>query len=724
VTALDRSLYGALAGTPMFMARECLTGGGARAASDQFAFCVALYQALWGRHPFGLSGKVAVHTVLRGDTPTRPRRGRIPARVWRLVAQGLSHDPDGRHASMTVLLDALEDDPAARWRRRGLVGVAVVGSAVAIAWSRREPQCVDLDGPVRAAWNDGSRAAVGDAFSATKQPWAETTAKQVAVSLDAWGAAWAAEAGEACADTRIRGTQSEQLLDRRTACLDLQRRKFAALVDVLATADVATAERATDAVAALPDPVACSDPAALARGVPRPTEPAAVDRLQQAEQEVARGFALYETGSFRDARRAAEAALGHAEAAGYTPAEAEAARLLGDALDELGDREGSVAPLRRSIAAAMAGRDDAAVARAWLSLGHVELARGDLQSAADCEQLASGAAAALATPEPFRVDLLRLRGKIALARGEIDAGRKALDEALAALRASEDDRSRLAAHELTIGNTLFTGGDYEASRAHLAEARDLFTEQLGAEHPYTLRARGNLANVLTTLRDLDAALAEHEAVLAVRERVLGPDHIEVGSSLTGLANIHYYRDEPEKALALAQRAMALFEAALGPDAEETRIVSENTAAMLAGLGRYEEALALSERILATIERAKGGDHPDLVGPLTQIANTLRDLGRTEDSLPPLLRAIAIVERKLGKGHPHLVQLLGDRAGMAARSGDGGSARADLERAIGIGERVFGPDSVRLAEPLRALADLVEPERAAELGARADRIDPP
>src|SRR5262249_39637556 len=43
---------GALIGTPFYMAPEQHEGGAADARADQFAFCVALHEALYGRRPF------------------------------------------------------------------------------------------------------------------------------------------------------------------------------------------------------------------------------------------------------------------------------------------------------------------------------------------------------------------------------------------------------------------------------------------------------------------------------------------------------------------------------------------------------------------------------------------------------------------------------------------------------------------------------------------------
>ena len=53
VSALNNTLTktGTLLGTPRYMAPEQFLGGGTDARADQFSFCVALYEALYRRHP-------------------------------------------------------------------------------------------------------------------------------------------------------------------------------------------------------------------------------------------------------------------------------------------------------------------------------------------------------------------------------------------------------------------------------------------------------------------------------------------------------------------------------------------------------------------------------------------------------------------------------------------------------------------------------------------------
>jgi serine/threonine protein kinase len=125
---------GALMGTPLYMAPEQHRGERSDARADQFAFCVVLYEALYGQRPFvAADDEAPAAAVLAGALRPPPRGARVPARLRRAVERGLATAPESRHPSMAALLGELERARGAgRWRVAALGAAALALAAVAV----------------------------------------------------------------------------------------------------------------------------------------------------------------------------------------------------------------------------------------------------------------------------------------------------------------------------------------------------------------------------------------------------------------------------------------------------------------------------------------------------------------------------------------------------------------------------------------------------------------
>ena len=117
-------------GTPAYMAPEQHTGEGVDARADQFAFCVALYEALFGTLPFtGETRRDYVRAIARGEIAAPPAERKVPVWLWETIRKGLSADPSQRYPSMRALLADLGSDPRRQWwHGRRERAVAFVGA--------------------------------------------------------------------------------------------------------------------------------------------------------------------------------------------------------------------------------------------------------------------------------------------------------------------------------------------------------------------------------------------------------------------------------------------------------------------------------------------------------------------------------------------------------------------------------------------------------------------
>ena len=108
---------GAVMGTPRYMAPEQHLGESVDARADQFAFCVALYEALYGGVPFAGATLAALgERVLAGDVRPVPVASPVPIAVRDAVLRGLSRDRAARFAAMPELPRCARREPRAARR--------------------------------------------------------------------------------------------------------------------------------------------------------------------------------------------------------------------------------------------------------------------------------------------------------------------------------------------------------------------------------------------------------------------------------------------------------------------------------------------------------------------------------------------------------------------------------------------------------------------------------
>lgn len=240
-------------GTLPYMAPEQHLGRELDGRADQYAFCVALYEALYGARPFdGSSAQTILARKIRNQVSVLPPTSDVPAWIHRIVTRGLSPRVGDRFASMGALIEALERG-LTRGRRAATVSrwTALPGATAALACGLAfMPAASGADCAPAAAladtWNASSRGQIRRALLATEVPFAGDTSDRVTARLDTWAAAWTHAQQRVCDQP-----QTAQVVARRD-CLATQSHALRGIVDALRGADAGVVSRAMLAATGLP----------------------------------------------------------------------------------------------------------------------------------------------------------------------------------------------------------------------------------------------------------------------------------------------------------------------------------------------------------------------------------------------------------------------------------------------------------------------------------------
>lgn len=625
---------GAAPGTPAYMAPEQRRGMAADARSDQFSFCVALHEALYGERP---------------SARETPAGTQVPGWLRDVVLRGLKANPEERYPAMDDLLRELERDPAAV-RRRWLAAAAIVILAgglfggLGYSQARRAQLCGGSEEELAGVWDAGRKREIHTAFLATGLPFAEAVWRSAERELDRYTGDWVAGRRRACEATRVRGEQSEELLDRETSCLDQRLREAGALAGLLAHPDARMVEKAADIVRQLPDLSACTRSGLLLERAPLPRDPALRARIAAAQAGLAQAKALQKAGKYRQALARAEPLAGAAKALPFRPLQAETAFLLGKLHLALGDYPRSEQDLYEAAWGAEEGRDDLLKTEAWRELVfNVGIRQARYGEAWKLARQAEAALARAGGDPRTEVSLLNTEAAFLSAQSDYPRAVRALERAQALAERIEPGSPGYGIL-LNLGGNYRDMGQPERAIPPLRRALEIAERTVGPDHPHTVGLRFNIGLCLSDLGRYGEAEALLRGALAARERLVGRDHPDVGDTLVQIAANWTRQGRPGPALPLLRRALAIFDARAPQTPNEWAIAQAEKGNAERALGHYAEALSHEREAVRCVETKAGLESDSLLTPLQVLGALYLDQGRPDLAVPLLERAVRIYDR--------------------------------------------------------------------------------
>ena len=642
---------GTVLGTPSYMPPEQHRAGLIDARSDQFAYCVVFYEALFGHRPFEAEKLEALAQLKEQGLDAWPAEPAVPPWLARTIRKGLSPRAEGRFDSMHTLLAAIDHEAPGRSRKGQVLaagGLAAVG-LTALAWSLAADEPHDDDPCASAAavaselWNDDVRTTVQQRLGAVALPFASDTADRATAALDDYAQRLADARHEACAATRVRGEQSEAMMNRRFDCLARAQVALRSTVHALSTPNDPTVVRnAVRTVLGLPDLDRCQDLTALGSAVPRPDDPNVEAEVSALEARLEEVRVKQRAGQHAQALADAGELLRSSERVPYGPVRAEALFVVGQLLSKRGEFEQARDTLQQAYRTAIESGHDEVAAHASAELTFV--VGGRMQDHAQGQRHAEDS------------------------------------RAWATKLGTDEARAR---HENTYATLLQQMGRYAEAQRRFETVLELRERRSAPDALPVANALNNLGNVLLDQGKADDAVELYARAVRIAEGLFGPDHVTVGAFLNNLANAEERRGHGEQAWTRYERALSIFVRTYGEEHPDVAGFRMNMAAAAWRRGQLDDAQALYARALDVQRKVLDPEHPHLAQTLASYGSLQLERGEVEHATTLLEESLRINEAAYADDHPQVAVSLQRLAEVDLKQKAFAQAVERLERAAQI-----------------------------------------
>lgn len=689
----------AFAGTPAFMAPECLRGHPATPLSDQFSFCVALWQALFDSRPFAADDAQGLRRAAEAGTLVRPSKTRVPGVIIDALSKGLAAKPSMRHPSMASLLEVLRKPVKPRGPLRavafatGWVGWKVAAGAIVVALF---PALGDAD-PCKALQTRRG------------EDWSEQRRESLAGAFEARGRGVSWSGFDDDVDAQIRGLselyesvcearrteQGTVAVDTELACLRRRYVSLQRLLEAVPDADAEQLGRIEDAVhrgAALGP---CSE------GGAQVLPPRVVASVAEVDTQLAEVAVLRTEDRYDDAASLLESLATRALELRHEPLQARVASVRADVEIVRGNTANAEAALESVYQLAVGLSDHRLAMQASARLTHlvgVELSRP--LEALEWARHSEAAAVRLGRPEP-RSHLWRVLANVHFNAGQHDQAAALFERAAASMQDDASVSSRDRVEALRKLGAVHLHLEHRAqAEAAFATAMEIAEVEYGP-HSHNVAALAFNRGVTTVDPAQAAALFERSTRIYDS---LWDDHPDLGDALYRWGEALAAIGRPRDAEVKMRRGIDMLARGIGAKHPYVLDCKTTLVELLTDQGRFDEAFEQAVSVHADAQAELGDAHPITADARQLVGTALDGLGDVEAARVAFEDAARLSRESPEPDMRMVLRTAATLAEFNARNGEPEQGRAELERAAAQAVDVVGTEHPLWAElQLRALA---------------------
>lgn len=664
------TVTGSTMGTPAYMSPEQMMAQPVNAASDQFSFCAALWEALYGDRPYaGKSIPELLRSLVLEEMRSPAHAPWRPPWLRHALMRGLQLKPEKRYPSMAALVDALSTTPRRRrqWAGGTLIAAMVFGGTSMALWPSTPP-CPDAETRIEGLLGPEAREARRRAFKNT-----DVTSYGVALAtaesrLSETSARWSDAYTSVC-ETLAQPSPPARA-HGELACLDRALSEIQATADALSRADATTLRRLPWVLSGLDRSRRCEGDVEQGSGTP--------DRETRALlSEVAARLA---SGDLDGAAIGAERARVRAAGQGDHAAVGEALRWSGKVAAEREAYQEAQPLLQAAVQKSVLASDAATSVDASLDLAEVYAKRGETDRALDAVAQAEALLPQIDPGHgPRAARVASTRGLVAALAGRPEDAQVALTTAKVLTIQLFGEQSLEHAQILKVmGDALADMGQLALAHEHYTRARATAVSLLGDDFPFVAAIDyelGTLALARGRLDDAERSFERAQAVYAQAE----PDFVGARAIvLTAQANVQLEAERYAEAIQTTDAVEELL-TRHGEARHRTRIPAWTIRlAALVAQTRFEDALGGYFFLLGLVEAE--GDLARL-GPIhANVADLMVQMGRPADARAHLEGSLPRLAARLGRHALPLAHLHHSRSTVALVLDDIETARAALQDA--------------------------------------------